>query len=108
MCLPVLDYKFADKQEDKLQDGIPVSTSYIKNGIFKQQERILYEAPFWRERGPIRFIKGGQLIPRCLDMGKFDCVLWPMFDCLISFLYKELYAVSTTQKLSQKVFADLD
>ena len=36
MCLPVLVHKLADKQEDKLQDGIPVSTSYIKNGIFKQ------------------------------------------------------------------------
>ena len=36
MCLPVVVHKLADKQEDKLQDGIPVSTSYIKNGIFKQ------------------------------------------------------------------------
>lgn len=36
MCVPILVHKLADKQEDKLQDGIPVSASYIKNGITKQ------------------------------------------------------------------------
>ncbi len=51
MCLPVLIHKLADKQEDKLQDGSPVSASYVKNGISKPQEGILHEAPFWRERG---------------------------------------------------------
>ena len=50
MCLPVLIHKLADKQEDKLQDGIPVSASYVKNGISKPQEGILHEAPFLKER----------------------------------------------------------
>lgn len=50
MSLPESAYKFVNALQGGLQDDVPIFTSYSKRGNFIW-ERILYETPFWRERG---------------------------------------------------------
>ncbi len=82
MCLPVLIHKLADKQEDKLQDGSPVSASYVKNGFLNHRKEYYTKLLSGEKGGPAC---GWWIVDSlCVNKGKHACVLRLKSDSLHS------------------------